>query len=160
MGFIRKIRNSGFYQLVFPNVASSRKVIAERARPIRLRWCYKFLDHKKISSLFICFFLLVTSYWTKRKHFYIGVSPSGKALDFDSSTRPNKLSGGSNPPTPATLPISLMVERPALTRNAEVRYLDGQPAVDVADYINSAVWTKSNVFMYGSWWFLRNRELF
>ena len=67
------------------------------------------------------------------------MSPSGKAPDFDSGTRPKKLSVGSNPTIPATLPISLMVERPALTRNAEVRYLDGQPAVDVADYINSAV---------------------
>lgn len=36
---------------------------------------------------------------------------------------------GSSPATPANkiLPFSLMVERPALTRNAEVRHLEGQP---------------------------------
>ena len=42
-----------------------------------------------------------------------------------------------------------MVERPALTRNAEVRYLGGQPAVDVAyQWLSVCIKSKGNCYSF------------
>ena len=122
--FTTKIQQTQVYPLS-PNV-TSWKVSGGTSVTDMDRWCYKLSYLNQIPSLFTCFFCWIYNkllYW-KGNIFIKGCSQAVRQRTLTPS------SVSSNLAIPATLPISLMVKRSALTRHTEVRYLDGQPKVD------------------------------